>query len=106
MYHKLNRTAEENRKDSRISYFRPVSYTVIGQDLQISSEAAVLGTIIDISGGGVRIRTDVKPRWEEMMIRAWIPLPQPPLTVPIIAEVRWVNDEKQQVYDIGFQFVF
>jgi hypothetical protein len=32
--------------------------------------------------------------------------PQRPLTVSVIAEVRWVKDEKQQVYDIGFQFVF
>jgi hypothetical protein len=29
-YRKLNRTAEENRKDSRIPYVRPVSYAVIG----------------------------------------------------------------------------
>jgi PilZ domain len=102
----LNRTAEENRKNSRIPYVRPVSYAVIGQFLHLSSEVAVLGTILNISGGGMRIRTDVQPCWDEMMIHAWIPFPQPPLTVPVIAVARWVRDKKQQVYDIGFEFVF
>ena len=101
----MNQTAVENRKDSRIPYTRPVSFSVIGQYLHVSSEVAVLGTILDISGGGVRLRTDVQPCWEKMMIRAWIPLPQTPQTVSVIAVMRWVRNEKQQVYDIGFQFV-
>jgi len=104
-YRNLNRTAVENRKDSRIPYVRPVSYAVIGQVRNISSKVDVLGTILDISGGGMRIRTDVQPCWEEMLIQAWIPFPQRPFTVSVIAEVRWVRDEKQQIYDIGFQFL-
>ncbi len=101
----MNRTAEENRKDSRIPYVRPVSYAVIGQFLHVSSEVALQGMILNISGGGVRIRTDVQPCWEEMMIRAWIPLPQLSVTVPVIAVMRWVKDEDEQVYDIGLEFV-
>ncbi|HXC62401.1 MAG TPA: PilZ domain-containing protein, partial [Nitrospiria bacterium] len=104
-YRKLNRTAEENRKDSRIPYVRPVSYAVIGQFLHASCEVDLQGIILDISGGGFRIRTDVQPDLEEMMIRAWIPLPQSPFTISVIAEVRWVRDEMQNVYDIGFRFL-
>ena len=103
---KSDQTIEENRKDGRIPYIHPLSYKVIGQFLHISSEVAFQGTILNISGGGVRIRINTQPCQQEMMIRAWIPLPQRSFTVPVIAVMRWVKDENnEEVYDIGFEFV-
>src|SRR6266850_1326462 len=103
--YKSNQVTEENRKDTRIPYIHPVNYMVIGQFLHISSEIAFQATILNISGGGMQIRTDVEPCQEEMMVRAWIPLPQPSCTVPVIAVMRWVKDKDEQVYNIGFEFV-
>jgi hypothetical protein len=102
---KLNKAAVESRTDTRIPYIHPVNYMVIGQFLHISSGIAFQATILNISGGGMLIRTDVEPCREEMMVRAWIPLPHPSRTVPVIAVMRWVKDKDQNVFDIGFEFV-
>ena len=103
--HKLNQTIIENRTENRISYVRPLNYTTIGQYLHLSNEVGLQSTILDISGGGMRIRTDVHPSFDGVMIRAWIPLPQPSIAVPVIATMRWFKEETAQVYNIGFEFV-
>jgi len=103
---KSSRTAEESRTGIRIRYVRPASYAAMGQFRDASSEASMQSTILDIGDGGVRILlTKMQPLEEETVIRLWIPLPDSPATVPVLAQVRWRKEKRREVYEVGLQFV-
>jgi PilZ domain len=89
---------EEKREDIRTPYARPVSY--MAMDGKFSH-----GEILDLGDGGVRILTEVRPLWEGTLVWARVPLSEPPITVPVLSQVRWVREKRAAVYEMGLQYV-
>ena len=101
----MSQPTEEKRETIRFPYVRPVSYMAMGQFRYASSGDIVQGMILDIGSRGVQILTEVKQLWEATVIRAWIPLPENKITVPVLAYVRWMRQKSREVYVIGLEFM-
>jgi len=94
----MSRLSEEKRKSKRSLYVRPVSFKAM--DGHPSP-----GEILDLSDGGARIRTAVPPHDNGTVVQAWIPMTELQIPVPVLGLVRWMRKERQEVYQIGVQFL-
>lgn len=96
---------EERRKGVRISYPGPLSYMAMGLAGRIPNQEILLGEIVDLSKGGMRIRTGRQTLEEGTVVRAEIPVSEPSITVPVLSQVLWIREEKPGNYQVGLRFV-
>jgi len=89
---------EERRDAKRCLYVRPVQFKPMGGPYS-------QGEILDISDGGARFRTPMRPPITGSVFQAWIPLSELEVNVPILGLVRWMMHEKFEIYQVGFQFL-
>jgi len=96
---------EKKRVSDRFPYTRPVSYMAMGSRVYPPDKVAVHGEIVDLSSGGMRIRTKRQALEEGAVLQVWFPISEPPVTVPVLAQVRWVKEEIPGNYQVGLRFV-
>jgi hypothetical protein len=97
--------AGEKRVSVRFPYTRPVSYMAMGKSGRPPDKAAVHGKIVDLSSGGMRIRTERQTIEEGAVLQVWFPLSEPPVTIPVLAQVIWVREDMPVNYQVGLRFM-
>ena len=103
-------TWENQRQSERIDLSRLVPYNVIvsdNRDLLIDHHGMAL--LMNITSQGLLLLMEKALETEQVMnIR--VPTPADPVTVPTLAEVRWVErvplDEREDRYLVGLRFIF
>ncbi|MGH7256674.1 MAG: PilZ domain-containing protein, partial [Nitrospirales bacterium] len=97
---------EDNRQHVRVPYERPVRYrpmTVSG--LPRLAEPAPRGQIINISNGGMAMRTEGPTAAIGSILTTWVPLCDYPVTIPIPSVVTRVKKEDHGLYFLGLRFL-
>lgn len=93
------------REAVRFAYRQSVSFRVAGGAGAPPIEAAACGEIVNISQSGIGMQTERRALGEGAILQAWIPVTSPPVTLPVLTQVRWVREEQSGGYQIGLRFV-
>ena len=96
----------ENRLDVRFPYTHPVSFIATGGPRHSPTDLVLDGKIVDLSNGGMGIRTQERGLEEGTVVRARVPVSDAPIAVPVLSQVKWVREEGDGVYLAGLRFVF
>ena len=93
----MKKLTREKRMSSRIPYTYPMSYVVMGNFVSPPGVVEAKGKILDISDSGVRIRVDGQALEPGTVVCIRVPIhkskSKTPITVPVLAEIRWANEE-------------
>lgn len=66
-------------------------------------EAPGDGSVVDLSNGGMQIRT-AKPGFRKgVPIKVWLPVSK--VSVPVLAEVRWMEEQTPGTFRTGLMFM-
>lgn len=96
---------KERRLSRRFSYKHPVRYMAMGDLTRPPNKAANGGDVVDLSDGGMRIRT-AKPGLEKGVIfRVWLPVSEVEVSVPVLTEVRWIEEGRTGTFQGGLMFI-
>ncbi len=98
------RQVEEHRLDLRFPFSAAVSYTALGDEVQLPQETAEAETI-DLSDHGVRIRLRGWTVRVGSMVVLRIPVLEAGITVPTLAQVRWFEEVMPGVLHVGLSFM-
>jgi hypothetical protein len=105
----MKKLEKEKRMSSRISYTCPTSYTVMGNFVSPPGVVEVKGKILDISDSGVKIRIDGQALEPGTVICIRVLIhkskSKTPIIVPVLAEIRWVNEELPAGRQMGLRFM-
>lgn len=105
----MKKMAKEKRMSVRIPYTPPMSYAVMGNLVSLPGVIEVKGKILDISDSGVRIRIDGQALEPGTVICIRVPVYKSKsntrITVPVLAEIRWVNEELPAGRQMGLRFM-
>ncbi len=99
--------ADERRQHKRIPYINTLTYKIVGTFTPLPEKFLRNADIIDISSGGIRIRTlSVETNFElNSLIFLNIPMPNMPVTIPAMGKVKWIKLEKFNTRQIGIEFI-
>jgi hypothetical protein len=98
-------TIKEKRGDFRYSYKADVSYIALGGSAQPPDKKFASAEILDLSNNGARIRLKRRVLKEGTMLQVRIPMPGIQVTVPTLAEVRWMKEQSSGHHQVGLIFV-
>lgn len=105
----MKKQTREKRKSARIPYTCPTSYAVMGNFVSPPGVVEVKGKILDISDKGVRIQIDGQALEPGTVICIGVPIHKSksmtPITVPVLAEIRWVSEELPAGRQMGLRFM-
>ena len=106
----MKKLAEEKRMSVRIPYSRSTSYVVMGSLVCPPNAIDVHGEILDISDTGVRIRVDDQALEPGTIFRMRVPIytkskSKIRITIPVLAEVRWVRKVAPKDHQVGVRFM-
>ncbi len=97
----------EKRINERFHYEGNASYMRMGDTSSLPDTSYSMAEIIDISSGGVRLRLKNNLMLNEgTLLIAKVPIHGIAATMPTIARVQWVSEEKEKVaYQAGIKFL-
>lgn len=105
----MKKQTREKRKSPRVPYTCPMNYVAMGNFVSPPGVVEVKGKILDISDSGVRIRIDGQSLEPGTVICIRVPIHKSksmtPITVPVLAEIRWVNEELPAGSQMGLRFI-
>ena len=105
----MKKQTREKRMNARIPYTCPTSYGVMGNFVSPPGVVEVKGKILDISDSGVRIQIDGQALEPGTIICIRVPIhkskSRTPITVPVLAEIRWANEELPAGRQMGLRFM-
>ena len=105
----MKKLTREKRMSSRIPYTYPMSYVVMGNFVSPPGVVEAKGKILDISDSGVRIRVDGQALEPGTVVCIRVPIhkskSKTPITVPVLAEIRWANEELPAGLQMGLRFM-
>jgi hypothetical protein len=102
--------SENQRETERIDLSRLIPYNVIASDYQdVVRDHHGMALVMNITAQGLLLMMEEAPETEQVM-NVRVPTPADPITVPTLAEVRWVEkvplDEREDRYLVGLKFIF
>ena len=108
---------EETHAD-RLALLRGIDFTAtpvveLGNESPLTEDLRVAGSgralTLNLSGGGMLLLMDDRPE-PEQVLRVEVPLGTHDVTIPTLAEVRWVRrvsfPKQQSLYFVGLKFLF
>lgn len=97
----------ERRINDRFYYEGNASYMRMGDTASLPDTSYSTAEILDISSGGVRLKLNNNPTLNEgTLLIAKIPLHGITTTMPVLARVQWVSEEKEKAaYQAGIKFL-
>ena len=98
-------TIKEKRGDFRCPYKAAVSYIALGSLGQPPDKEFTSAEIMDLSDNGVRIHLKRRVLKEGTMLQVRIPMSGIQVTVPTLAQVRWIKEQSSGDYQVGLIFV-
>ncbi len=101
----MGRQAEEHRLQVRFPFKVPVIFTVMGDGVNPPGKASAHAEILDLSNCGIRI--GLKGRIVEVgaLLELKIPVSETRTTVPALAQVKWIKEDKNGSYQAGLLFI-
>ena len=96
---------KERRMGQRFTYKRPIRYMAMGDLLRTPDEAPIEGGVVDLSDGGMRIRTSSPHLGKGVILKVLLPVSRVDVNVPLLAEVRWKEEEKPDAFQAGLMFM-
>lgn len=95
----------EKRKTERFPCTHSVCFTVLGGSVHLPVGRSERGEALDVSQGGVRMRTKSRRLKKGALILLKIPLGECNIQVPVLTEVRWKREELNGDSEIGLCFI-
>ncbi len=95
----------EKRMQPRFLYKSYASYMKMGDVCNLPDLCYSMAEILDISGGGLRLRLPQPLVNEETLMITKIPLSGISATLPVFVKVQWVKAESENTCIAGLQFV-
>ena len=101
----MDRRAEGTRLHVRFPFTTSVSYTVMCDNLHLPSRFPAQAETVDLSKCGLRIC--LKGRIVEVgfLLAVKGPVLEARMTVPILAEVKWVTEDKHGTWHAALEFM-
>ena len=96
---------KERRLDQRFPYKYPIRYMAMGDLARPPDEAPNEGGVVDLSNGGMRIRTAKRGLEKGLILRVWLPVSEVEVSVPVLTEVRWIDEETPGTFRAGMTFM-
>jgi PilZ domain len=96
---------KEKRETVRIPYRQLVNFLVAESAGAPPNDLPSRGEIINISQGGMEMRTARRILRAGAILQAWIPVSEPPVTFPILTQVKWVRDDQPGLSHLGLRFM-
>ena len=103
-------TSEDQRQSERIDLLRLIPYNVIASDSQdVPVEHHGMALLMNITSQGLLLVME-EPLETDQVVSVRVPTPSDPITVPTLAEVRWIEnvllDERDNRYLVGLKYIF
>ncbi len=83
----------------------PVSFLALGGRGHPQAIGAVSSEIMDLSDNGMRIRLQRRTLEKGTVLLIKVPLSSAPVSVPSIAEVIWIKEDKPGTCEAGLKYV-
>lgn len=96
---------EERRCTVRGPYPCTVSFTALGNSHNLPNDIEKTAEIIDISNDGMRIGISDMFLRVGSMIKVRVPIQGKKTSIPVLAEVRWISQQKTEKYNSGLRFL-
>lgn len=98
---------DERREHKRIPYINSLTFKLSGSTLSLPQRFLKNADILDISNGGVKIRTmSMETNFEiGSIVFLNIPLPKMPVVVPTIGKVKWIKLDNLKTRQAGIEFI-
>ncbi len=96
---------KERRLNQRFPYEHPIRYMAMGHLKRPPDEAPRIGGVVDLSNGGMRIRTAKPGLGKGVILRVWLPVSEVEVSVPVIAEVVWMEEQRPATFQAGLMFM-
>jgi hypothetical protein len=93
------------RADKRYPCKSPMTFLPFDNFGQPPGKNVVRSKIVDVSDSGMRIRLRGRTLEEGMVLLVNVPLSSEPVTVPSLAQVKWIRKEKRGTYEAGVKYV-
>ena len=101
----MDESLQEKRVENRIPYKYPVGYKLMGSYYSPPSTEAVFSETQDISNYGMRILTDRTSVQVGSILQIQIVLSDTNISMPILAQVRWVREGDSGHQQLGLAFL-
>jgi PilZ domain len=98
-------TKKEKRTVRRFPYRKPLLCVALGHDSHLPETEATMSEIMDLSDHGIRLRVTGRKFEEGSLLLVRVPMVRIPVSVPSLAQVRWIKEEKAGAYQAGLRFV-
>jgi hypothetical protein len=96
---------KERRLNQRFPYKYPVRYMAFGDFSRPPDKAPIEGGVLDLSNGGMRLKT-TNPGFEKRgILKVWLPVSRGKINVPLLAEVRWTEEQPAGTFHAGLMFM-
>ncbi len=96
---------KERRLSQRFSYQHPVKYMAMGDPMRPPDEVPREGDVLDLSDGGIRIKTTRPGLGKGLILKVRLPVSKVEASVPVLAEVRWIEEKKTGTFQAGLMFM-
>jgi hypothetical protein len=95
----------EKRIIQRFPYKYPVIYISLGHEAHPPEREDTGGEIMDLSDNGMRLRVNGRKFAEGSLLLVRVPVSKVPVSVPSLAQVRWIKEVESGAYEAGLRFV-
>ena len=96
---------DERRSSKRFPHFQRIHFIPLSTTDHISEEIQRQGYIVNICKDGLRMQIRGKLLQEGSFITVRMPVTARKTTVPTLAEVRWVKEQKPGDYHVGLRYM-
>lgn len=95
----------DNRLYCRYPYQAPLRYAGIGPTGPYDANSFAPCSAVDVSEGGIGVHLTAACLQRGAVITVRMPVPDLKVTVPVLSEVRWVDEVTPGEYHAGLRFI-
>lgn len=98
---------QERREHTRCVYANSLTFKLCGSALSLPERFLKNADILDISSGGMKIRTiSLETNFDiDSILFLNIPMPRMPVTIPTLGKIKWIMLENLKTRQMGIQFI-
>lgn len=96
----------ENRRISdRIAYGCPARFMALGRKNEPKDRVWTEGEVLNLSPGGIGIRAQGMTLHAGAVLQAWMPVADTKVSLPVLAQVKWIRPDSPGQCVAGLQFL-
>ncbi len=95
---------KEKRAVQRFPYKHVVLCIALGHEAHPPEREDAHSEILDLSDNGMRLLVRERQFSEGSLLLVRVPVSSAPVSVPSLAQVRWLREEKPGAYEAGLRF--